>query len=274
MTAQALPPIVRQALSVDRTAAMAALYAPSAAREALCSLVAFRHEVAKTAYVVSEPMLGEIRLQWWDEAIAQIFADPARAPRHEVVQPLAEAVFAFGLRESDFHDLIAAHRAALYPVEAADGAALRAHLGGLERPLLALSTAVLGGSLPDAEQAAAEILGLAGWCRRLSEDRAERRLVVPAAEMAAHGLDMVKLIDFQPGPEFDALVADLARAGLARLAAVRPRRALRPAFLPVVAARRTLSMLAARRHPALSAPAADADPLLAARMGWAMLAGL
>src|SRR3546814_19441352 len=59
-------------------------------REHLFALYAFNHEVAKTAEVVSEPMIGRIRLQWWRECLDGIYDGAAR--QHEVVQPLAEPI--------------------------------------------------------------------------------------------------------------------------------------------------------------------------------------
>ena len=44
------------------------LFAKPKAREGLFALHAFNHEVAKIRELVSEPMLGHIRLQWWREA--------------------------------------------------------------------------------------------------------------------------------------------------------------------------------------------------------------
>src|SRR4051794_28190129 len=75
----------------DRDRFLTALFAPAARREALFALYAFNFEVAKTREVVSEPMLGQIRLQWWREAVDEIFAG-GRVRSHEVVQPLAEAI--------------------------------------------------------------------------------------------------------------------------------------------------------------------------------------
>ena len=54
----------------DRARYLSSLFAPDERREDLFALYAFNLEVAKTAEVVSEPMLGQIRLQWWREAIA------------------------------------------------------------------------------------------------------------------------------------------------------------------------------------------------------------
>ena len=74
----------------DRDRFLSAMTAPPARREALFALYAFNHEISKTAGVVSEPMLGQIRLQWWREAIEECYADTPR--RHAVVTALAEVV--------------------------------------------------------------------------------------------------------------------------------------------------------------------------------------
>ncbi len=64
------------------------LFAPIDARGALFALLAFNQEITKTRAVVSEPMLGEIRLQWWREALEEIAQGSARS--HPVVEALAE----------------------------------------------------------------------------------------------------------------------------------------------------------------------------------------
>src|SRR3546814_4864622 len=76
------------------------LFAPQDRRESLFAIYAFNLEIAKTREVVSEAMLGHIRLQWWRDSIAHIYA--GRPPRHAVVQPLADAVARYGLSREHF----------------------------------------------------------------------------------------------------------------------------------------------------------------------------
>src|SRR5438552_16844209 len=72
----------------DHDRYLSALFAPEPARAGLFALYAFNVEVAKTREVVREPILGSIRLQWWRDALAEIYGGgPVR--RHEVVEPLA-----------------------------------------------------------------------------------------------------------------------------------------------------------------------------------------
>ena len=73
----------------DHDRYLTALFAETGHREELFALYAFNYEIAKTAEVVSESMLGHIRLQWWREALEGLFAGMPR--RHYVLDALAEA---------------------------------------------------------------------------------------------------------------------------------------------------------------------------------------
>ena len=57
----------------------------------MIALYAFDDELARIPAAVTEPLLGEIRLTWWREALDEIFEGrPVR--RHPATQALAEAV--------------------------------------------------------------------------------------------------------------------------------------------------------------------------------------
>lgn len=67
---------------------LAAQYAPDALKRALIALYAFHGELRRIPGAVSEPPLGEIRLQWWREALDEIVN--AKAHRaHPVVEEMA-----------------------------------------------------------------------------------------------------------------------------------------------------------------------------------------
>ena len=95
----------------DHERYLACLYAPPSRRAALLALLAANHEVAKTAEVVSEPGIGQIRLQWWRETLEGVAAGRPRA--HEVAVPLAEAVAGHGLKLDRLHAIIDAREADL-----------------------------------------------------------------------------------------------------------------------------------------------------------------
>ena len=85
MASTRLSACAEQVRRQDRERYLTALFAPAERREDLFALYTFNHEVAKTAEVVSEAMVGRIRLQWWREAIAEIYDGRPRA--HGVVVP-------------------------------------------------------------------------------------------------------------------------------------------------------------------------------------------
>jgi len=61
------------------------------ARADVVALYAFDYELSRVHKVTTQPLLGEIRLTWWAEAIAEIFEGrPVR--RHPVTLALAHAI--------------------------------------------------------------------------------------------------------------------------------------------------------------------------------------
>jgi len=63
---EACAALVRRA---DPDRYFASLFAPAEIRPYLFALYAFNHELARIGETVHEPMMGQIRLQWWREAI-------------------------------------------------------------------------------------------------------------------------------------------------------------------------------------------------------------
>ncbi|HEY8014675.1 MAG TPA: squalene/phytoene synthase family protein, partial [Dongiaceae bacterium] len=74
---------------------LTALFAPPERREALFALYAFNLELARARESVREPIMGQMRLQWWRDSLAEMLAGRPRA--HEVGRPLAAAIAAYGL---------------------------------------------------------------------------------------------------------------------------------------------------------------------------------
>ncbi len=74
--------------NIDPDRYRASLLADSKARERLQTIYAFHAELAKVPELVSEPMIGAIRYQWWRDAVDEIYSNrPVRV--HEVSTPLS-----------------------------------------------------------------------------------------------------------------------------------------------------------------------------------------
>ncbi len=104
------------------------LIADPAARREVLALYVLDDELAKVVRSVSQPMLGEIRLQWWREAMDRT-ARGGRA-EHPVVEALASALVVGRLSAEALDPLIDAHARELEPEPFTDEAALVAWLDG------------------------------------------------------------------------------------------------------------------------------------------------
>ncbi|WP_439813926.1 squalene/phytoene synthase family protein [Zavarzinia sp. CC-PAN008] len=174
----------------DRERWLSALFAPEPLRPRLMALYAFNLELARIPEQVSQPMLGEIRFQWWREALAE--AAQGRVRRHPVVEALA-SLQAQGLVDDDAAERIIAARARdLYPDEVADAAAV-ADLARATGGALTLWAARLLHPAADAEaaEAAGTAYALAGLVRRLPHDlAADRRQFAGGANLVPTARDL------------------------------------------------------------------------------------
>ena len=96
---------------------LATLFAPADKRPALFAIYAFDIEIAHVSGRVSEPLAGEVRLQWWRDVVTGISREQAAG--HPVAAALIETIEHHQLPEQILVDLIEAQRDALYrkPVE-------------------------------------------------------------------------------------------------------------------------------------------------------------
>jgi len=193
----------------------AAMAAPPAARAVLFPLYAFNLEVARAPWVTSEPMIAEMRLQWWRDALEEIGRGGA-VRRHEVSEPLAQVIDAGDARRLDA--LVAARRHDCYREAFADEAHFDLYIDATSGHLMwtaARALGAAGGEVPIRDFAWAT--GVANWLA-----------AVPELEARGH----VPLLDGRPEG-----VAALAERALARLRSAQRARAevpseAFPALLP------------------------------------------
>lgn len=263
----------------DNDRFLTALFAPAGVREDLFALYAFNHEVAKTREVVTEPTLGQIRLQWWRESIDGAYTGHPR--RHEVVEPLAASITRHSLDRAQFDFLIDGREADLDDEAPADMDCLINYAQVTGAPLTRLACQVLGARDPAAMEAA-RLVGtawaLTGILRATPFLARGHRSRLPMTLMVDHGVTEPALFDLKPQPGLSKVamaVADAARALLADARRIRrdvPKSAL-PALLPATLADHYLARMAAAGYdlmnPILLRPSVR-RPLA---IGWAATIG-
>jgi phytoene synthase len=99
------PDMIEQAAQVAPDQTLATSFLAAEARAGMIALILFTHEVARARQAVSEPMLAAIRLQWWREALDEIYTGKT-VRAQPTAQALAETIRAFNLPRPWFDALV------------------------------------------------------------------------------------------------------------------------------------------------------------------------
>lgn len=223
----------REARAHDPDRWLTALFVPDAERPRLHALLAFGVELARSAEAASQPMLGEIRLQWWREALDGVFAATPRA--HPVARALAESVGP-PMRPL-LEGMIDACSEDLYETPPADLAALEAYADAGAGASSAAALLVLGVSAPDVIARARKVgaaWALTDLLRRLPALLARRRLPLPADWLAEAETNPDRVLAGLDGDRVRTVAERLAAIAAERLAAARRGPQIPKPALPVL----------------------------------------
>ncbi|NNM72149.1 phytoene/squalene synthase family protein [Enterovirga aerilata] len=218
----------------------ATLFAPADKRPYLFALYAFSGEVARIRDAISGPMPGEIRLQWWRDALA----GEARGSvaDHPVAAALLAAIDRFRLPVQPFLDLVEARTFDLYDDPMPGTGDLEGYLGETSSALIRLASLILAdGRDPGGAEAAGHAglaYGVTGLLRALPWHSRRGQVFIPRDMLERHGVTRDDIVMGRGGPGFLAALADaraLARRHMARFEELRGSvtAEIRPAFLPV-----------------------------------------
>jgi phytoene synthase len=219
---------------------LAALLAPPPQREALLALAAFAAELARIPrLVVREPLMGEIRLQWWRDALA---LSEGERTGHSVADAVRQAVRNYDLPAPLLAGLIEARSLELGGGPFADDRVLQDFLWSTEGALFALAARVLGRSPGAGVEAACgasgQAYGMARLLFTLPHTLAEGRIPLPQTGIATAGVTAQELLAGTAGTKIARLLGTYrvqirhSLVSARRLAAQLPRRT-RIAFLPL-----------------------------------------
>ncbi len=242
----------------DRDRYWSALFAPEPARWHLLTLYAFNVELSRIAEQVSEPMFGELRLQWWRDAL-ELSAGGERSG-HPVADALARTRIGFGLPDALLNDMIDARIFDIGRAPMADIPALKAYLTKTAGSLFRLGCLVTGARGEESERAcehAAMAYGLTGLLRALPYHASRGQLFLPAVHFVQHNLDIDDILRGVEKPQLRKALGALMAAARRYLASFRteagklPPETL-PVFLPLALAEAHLDKLASPDHRPLA----------------------
>ena len=218
----------------------ATLFAPASARPHLFALYAFSLTIARVREAVSTPMAGEIRLQWWRDALQGEARGDVRA--NPVAAALEEAIRVNRLGRQPFVDLIDARVFDLYEDPMPRVNDLEGYCGETASALFRLASLVIGnGTEPGGAGAAGHAgvaYGITGLLRALPWHARSGQVYLPAEILDRYGVTREDIVTGRGGPGLLRACADLRALARQHLKAFEAARlTIAPsagaAFLPV-----------------------------------------
>lgn len=151
----------------------AAMAAPPRARSVLFPLYALNVEVARAPWVTREPMIAEMRLQWWREALVQI-AKGENPRRHEVITPLSRVLSPDLAARLDA--MVAVRRWDIYTDPFEDEAHFDRYIDETSGTLIWAAARSLGEAEESVVRDFSYGVGMANWLRAIPELEARGRV--------------------------------------------------------------------------------------------------
>lgn len=239
---------------------LAGLLAPRASRDDLVTLAAFAGEIDKIGRQVHEAYLGEIRLQWWRDAL--IGSTSLTKSGHPVADALQDVIVRHDLSLSVLDEFFDAATHRLFSAPPDDAAQLALAISMTDGTLFTFAAQILGAT-PSEENAplidhCAQAYGLARLAVDLPYALAANRSSVPLSYLAS-----------QASPDWRAAVRALAAESRSHLTHARPAyssapNALKSALLPLALVEPYLRVISRADHD----PAHDVAEIAPLTRAW------
>ena len=210
----------------DHDRYLTALFLPRLQRADALALYAFNLEIARTREIVSEPILGQIRLQWWRETIEGIYGGTAR--QHPVVAALSEACQRHNLDRNKLEALIDAREVDINDIVPTDMSALEAYAAETSGCLSKMVVQMLGATSEDTLAAAVQVgvaWALIGLARSVAFHAQHQRIFIPTDLLSEYEVEKRQLFDLKPSVGLNKSVQRLIGAAEVKIEQARAVRA-------------------------------------------------
>ena len=184
------PDVIAMARDGEPDRYIAATLSPEAARPGMIALAAFAADLRRIPSVVKEPMMGEVRLQWWRDVIAAF--DAGTPSGHPIADALGDATRVHALPPLSLIAMTEARAFDLYDDPMSDEGAFAGYLAKTEAIPFSLARRILSGDemRPDLATRAGEMFGRARILADLPRLLARGRLPLPIALLDEAGVDV------------------------------------------------------------------------------------
>jgi 15-cis-phytoene synthase len=233
----------------DFTRYVSTLFMPAEQRRALVALYAFNVEISRVHEQVSQPLPGEVRLQWWTDMLAG--AGHGGVEGNPVAAELMRAIRSWRLPIERLSRLIDEHQFDLYNDPMPTMAALEGYINDTSAVLFSLGAGIAARPSEEVEHLARHAglaQGMAQVIAALPRDTSRRQLFVPQQLLESHGCGIEEVFAGKQTPRLRAALGQLLdearghlKTALALLADVPPQ--VRPVFLPLAMVDRDLKRM-------------------------------
>ena len=233
----------------DFTRYASTLFAPAPFRRSLLALYAFNVEICRVHTQVSQPLPGEIRLQWWRDVLSGKGNDGVEG--NPVAAELLLAIHGHRLPTDRLMRLVEEHEFDLYNDPMPTMAALEAYNNDTSSTIFSLAAAIMGSRSAEVEHLARHAglaQGIVQAMTSLPFDASQRRLFLPQQVLAEHGCGPEEVFAGKQTPKLREALNDIfmevrthLNAAYALLSSVAPDS--RPAFLALAQVKRDLAVL-------------------------------
>jgi NADH dehydrogenase [ubiquinone] 1 alpha subcomplex assembly factor 6 len=234
-----------QVRTYDYDRYFAAAFAPAEVRRGLLALYAFNLEIASARERVSEALLGEIRLQWWRDAVSEIYDGSVR--NHAVAAELASAIETFALPKEPFDRMIDGRVFDMDEEAPEDINALQNYVCATAGELTCVAYRICGvNGREDQARLLGSVWGGTGLLRAVPFHLSQRRVYLPKDLLRRAGTTASMLADNGAGIDISGAVGDLTEFLLGKLASVQKiEKGVRPAASYIALATNYLKRLQA-----------------------------
>jgi phytoene synthase len=213
----------------DKDRWLASLFAPDGMRPDLLALYAFNLEVASVRERVSDPLPGEVRLQWWRDALTGEAKGDVTGDviAHPVAAAILDVIGRRNLAIKPLADLIDARVFDLYDDLMPTVNDLEGYCGETSSALMQIAALILAeGDDPGTAELAGHAgiaYAMTGLLRAFALHASRGQVFVPADVLAAHGVTRDEVVAGRTDaglPQALGAMRDLARGHLARVEAL------------------------------------------------------
>ncbi|MEM9635366.1 MAG: phytoene/squalene synthase family protein [Pseudomonadota bacterium] len=195
----------------DRDRYLSALLAPEAHRDGLMALYAFNAEIGRIREVVSEPLPGEVRLQWWRDLLEG--TEHGAVASNPVANALLQTIERYKLPKQGFVAMTEARIFDLYNDPMPTLNDLEGYVGETVSSLIQMACLVLNDGEDTGTATAAGhagvAYGVAGLLRALPWHASRQQMYVPKDVLDRHNVDTATVFRGETTPELKSALKEM-----------------------------------------------------------------